>query len=235
MNLKSIVLIITILSIITFSVVGYFLFNTSLNSKWNEVNIEADSQKAETTKNQLKKILFLNDILDRYDSFMPEKRPNNSMLKDEAHTKDAIKKFSVDLKTVRFDYGKALASEDALRVRGERATMKVSHFTELLAPHNLDLLELEVLTLRKANVETYFSSDGKKQLVHQIEIIPRQEKRYETISIPFSSSYSADKIIINVTPLGKRKKVRFKIRGIHLLSRAYKTLENMPRVGKKTI
>jgi choline-sulfatase len=231
--MKRSIQILTVLGIVSLIVPGYFLFVVEKTRQWETVDFRSAAlTKKETGRNRLKKLLFLNEIYQGYDELAPlVEKP------------EAIKKHSVNLagvsvsaeneKSEKVAGGEAEIKGGALLVRGHRIKLTVDNIKPLLQEHRPELMELEILPSRKTAIEVLGLGSGEMSPipVHRFDIEPDKNKQFKSITFALPESFDAERIVIKVTPGGKKRKVRVKFRGIYLMNRMYKALEHMPRLA----
>ncbi|MCP5050839.1 MAG: sulfatase-like hydrolase/transferase, partial [bacterium] len=205
----------------------YRLLNTGKPPDWQAVEMVERTVKKETGKNHLKKILFLNDIYRNYDSLLPF--PN-----DTANT--GIKKFTAPLSTVTVVKGKIKNRDGVLHLTGKEIVFTARNPVPLIKKHHLDFIELQLSTTRRVTVLVLLTSRGggnTGKMLYGTTLEPGGKDPFKTITIPITpplpEKVTDDGLLVIITAKGKRKP-RVKVKGIHLLNRASRAVENMPRL-----
>jgi arylsulfatase A-like enzyme len=133
-------------------------------------------------------------------------------------------------------------------IKGEEILMALWKPGKLMETNYLDLMEIELLSNRNIKIDIFvvpkangivglFKTLIKENILgqepqgkHLQKLTIAARKQFATAAIDLPGQLG-DGLLIKISPRGKKKRVRLKIRNISLLSRKFKTIEGMPRLG----
>jgi arylsulfatase A-like enzyme len=255
-----------------FFVVVLFLIYLFLNyrkagqwTQWKPGKNQVNITKKRPKKNHLHQILFLNEIYQNYDSFLPisykslqKKQAFEMTPPKERHLADRewvggatpLNKFSADLSGISVIKGEKTRKKRNLLISGEEILLAVWKPGKLMETNYLDLMEIELLYNRNIKIaafvvpkpggildklkssidENIFAGTPPGNLLYQTSLKINKKRQFKTIAIDLPQQLG-DGILIKMNPLGENKRIRVKIRNVHLLSRKFKIIENMPQSG----
>ncbi|UCH97807.1 MAG: sulfatase-like hydrolase/transferase, partial [Candidatus Aminicenantes bacterium] len=202
----------------------YQFFNYRKACQWELQKDQAPQIEKRKKKNHLHQVLFLNEIYQNYDSFSP---------KDDI----PLNKFSADLSSLSIIKGEKRKEHKDLLITGDEVVIAVWNLARLMETNHLDLMEIELLSTRNITMDALvitktsgiFGGIPRGNLLHRTRLAANKKRQFETVAMDLPKKLGAG-ILIKITPQGKKKKVRIKIRNLSLLSRKFKIIEDMPRL-----
>jgi len=206
-------------------------------TQWKPGNDRVNMTKKRPKKNHLHQVLFLNEIYQNYDSFLP---------KDDI----PLNKFSVDLSGISVIKGEKERKKRVLLITGKEILAAAWKPGKLMETNYLDLMELELLSNRDIKIAVYvvpkpggildkfksaideniFAGTPAGNLLYQTSLRINKKQQFKTIAIDLPRELG-DGILIKMNPRGENKRIRVRIRNVHLLSRKFRIIENMPNLG----
>ena len=242
--MKKLLKILASLLLLTVLFLAYQVLNSRKACQWKTAYNpdESKSNEKKNHKNLLRQILFLNDIYRNYDSFSPSEHDS------------PVNKYSACLSGLSVLKGEKKQKNKDLVIVGREIVIAAWKPGELIKRNHLDLLELELRTSRNIGIEVLAVQETRGILnklitsvsenifrripagvsLYKTALQADKERQFQRISIDLSKEFNEgnknDGILIKINPRGKKKKVRVKIRNLHLLNREFKIIEDMPQL-----
>jgi arylsulfatase A-like enzyme len=205
------------------------------------VSHRGDISQSGSEENQIKNILFFNQIYKNYDSFI---------------TKDNIpkNKFTVAPDSLTILEGIKRKTSTGLQISGQEILIIIWTPENFVAKNFLDTLEIHLSVKRKVNIEAHMIPqptsvvdrikcfikekvlflNPQGTLINRLTAGLHKQDEFRPIPIRFREranlkDTSMEGILIIIKPL-KHNHVRLRIKEVSLLNHKFKTIENMPRL-----
>jgi arylsulfatase A-like enzyme len=200
-----------ILVILAAAAAVYFLLLSPQTVQWNAVEA-GNVYKKRTGRNQLDRVLYLNDVYLNYDSYQPL-TPGST----------AFKKFSADISSLEVLEGEARMKRGRLMLYGNGSGVKLSlgKAARLARAHGLEILDLELRSRELLKVTLKMGDTFWK------EIVTGDVGSY-VIDLP-GKEYKPEEMFLIIRPANIGL-VTARLRGLHMKTRAYRVKEKMPQV-----